>query len=84
MWAVREANCEIEKGSRPQTTPLLYMPCVGEVLERRRAGDDLDDLARDARLTDAVHIERQRADQFAGVLRGGIHRRHARALFRSY
>src|SRR5947209_20608688 len=48
--------------------------------ERRRAGDDLDYLARDARLPDAVHVERQRLYEFARVLRRRVHRRHARAL----
>ena len=44
---------------------------------RRRTGDDFDDLLRDRRLTDAVHVERQRVDQLAGILRRRIHRSHA-------
>src|SRR5687767_5644352 len=50
------------------------------LLRGRRARDYLDDLARDARLSDAVHVERQRLNQLARVLRRRVHRRHARAL----
>src|SRR5579885_1814203 len=67
----REAETALP--SRLQIIPRDFLKC-------RRARNDLDDLARDARLADAVHVERQRLNQLARVLRGGVHRRHARAL----
>src|SRR2546423_10919328 len=56
------------------------IPHPSSLLKRRRARNDLDYLARDARLPDAVHVERQRLYEFARVLRRRVHRRHARAL----
>lgn len=46
-------------------------------LQRFGAADDLDDLARDLGLADAVHERRQFIDPLAGVLRGRIHGRHS-------
>ena len=54
--------------------------CDLGLLRRRRARDYLDNLARDARLPYAVHVERQRLNQLARVLRRRVHRGHARAL----
>src|SRR5204863_5562541 len=47
---------------------------------RRRAADDLGDLFGDPRLPVLVVDERQLVDQGLGVVGGGLHRDHARAL----
>src|SRR5437899_5326714 len=47
---------------------------------RRRAADDLGDLLRDPRLPVLVVDQRQLVDQGLGVVGGGLHRDHARAL----
>src|SRR5215207_5824267 len=44
------------------------------------AGDDFHDLLRDVRLALAVHLQRVRVDQLAGVLGRVAHRGHARAV----
>src|SRR5579875_3937335 len=49
-------------------------------LESLRAGHDLEDLLGDLRLASAVHLQRQIADQLAGILRRIAHRRHSRAV----
>src|SRR5919199_5343498 len=64
------------------STHFILHPSAFTLSQRRRAGYDLDDLARDARLADAIHVERQGLDQLARVLRRRVHRRHARALLR--
>src|SRR6266700_7774873 len=51
---------------------------------RRRAADDLGDLFGDPRLAVLVVDERQLVDQGLGVVRGGLHRDHARALLRGH
>ena len=43
---------------------------------RLRAAHNLDDLVRDGRLTNAIGVERQSADQVRGVLRRRVHRGH--------
>ena len=50
-------------------------------LQRGGSGNDFDDLVGDRGLADAVHVQRQAVDQLARVLRRGIHRGHACALF---
>jgi hypothetical protein len=45
-----------------------------------RAGHDLEDLLRDLRLSRAVHLQRERVDQLARVLRRVAHGGHAGAL----
>src|SRR2546426_12632061 len=47
---------------------------------RRRSADDLGDFLRDPRLPVLVVDERQLVDQGLGVVGGGFHRDHARAL----
>src|SRR5580700_9139282 len=42
----------------------------------------LDDLARDRRLPDLVHVQRQRVDHVGGVARRRFHGRHARSVLR--
>jgi len=44
------------------------------------AGDDFDQLSGDLGLAGAVVVEGQLVDHIAGVARGAVHRRHARAL----
>src|SRR3712207_285622 len=48
--------------------------------DRLGTGDDLDQLLGDVGLSRAVVVERQLVDHLAGVARGVVHRRHARAL----
>src|ERR1041385_7760368 len=50
------------------------------LLKRLGAGDDLDQFLGDHRLTRPVVRDGLLADHFAGVARGVVHRRHARAL----
>src|SRR4029079_1166241 len=57
-------------------TKALCPSCSSWFLSRRRARDDLDDLARDCRLTDLVHVERQVLDHVRRVPRRRVHRRH--------
>lgn len=52
------------------------------VLERVRAGNDLEDLLGDLGLAGPVHVERKSVDQLLGVLRGVAHRGHAGAELR--
>src|SRR5258706_15097694 len=52
----------------------------GSASYRRRASDDLGDLLRDPCLAVLVVHERELVDQGLGVVRGGLHRHHARAL----
>src|SRR5438046_9630779 len=49
-------------------------------LHGRRAADDLGDFLRDPGLPFLVVDERELVDQGLGVVRGGLHRHHARAL----
>src|SRR3954471_21124429 len=51
-------------------------------LQRSRAGYHFDDLARDRRLSNLVHVERQLLDHVRRVARGGIHRGHLRGVER--
>src|SRR5437879_1361875 len=44
----------------------------------------LDDLASDRSLPHTVHIQRERLDHFAGILRGRIHRGHSSAVLAGY
>src|SRR5262245_40141997 len=48
--------------------------------ESVRAGDDLEDLLRDLRLSGPVHCKSQVVDQLAGILGRVPHRRHLRAV----
>ena len=48
--------------------------------ERLRARHDLDDLARDRRLTHLVHVERQARRSFRGVAGRRVHRGHPRGV----
>ena len=50
------------------------------VLERFRTRNDFDEFFGDVRLTLTVVLDRQLVDHVAGVARGVVHRRHARAL----
>src|SRR4051795_11298503 len=69
------------------TLPILWSAVVmlflrvESSLRRGRAGNDLDDFLRDRRLADAVVGQRQVTDHLGRVLRGGLHGRHAGALF---
>src|SRR5881396_3222434 len=47
---------------------------------RRRSADDLGDFLRDPGLPVLVVDERELVDQGLGVVRGSLHRHHARAL----
>src|SRR5215475_11878521 len=51
-------------------------------LDRLGAGDDLDQLLGDHRLTGAIVDQGVLADHFAGVAGGVVHRRHLRAVER--
>src|SRR5688572_27576434 len=69
-------------GSGPGQKPTAQSP--GPTLPcRRGAGHDLDNFARNRRLANLIHIERERVDNLARVLRRGVHRRHARGMLRS-
>ena len=46
--------------------------------ERLRARNDFDDLARDRRLPDLVHVQRQARDHVGRVLGRRVHRGHLR------
>src|SRR5271154_6803886 len=67
--------CEME--------PTLFLAMVGLPLERLGARNDLDQFLGDVGLTLAVVGHVQPVDHLAGVARGVVHRRHARALFGS-
>src|SRR5947208_11749614 len=47
-------------------------------LQRFGSRHDLDDFARNGRLPDLVHVQREVRDHVGGVLRRRIHRRHLR------
>ncbi len=70
------SHTKIKEGSRKHTRfPSLSYFFQGAALDlscRLRARNDLDDFSGDARLPDAIHVERQRLNQLARVLR----RRH--------
>src|SRR5438128_10875984 len=58
---------------------LHFSECI--LVGRLCAGYHLDDFPCDRRLADLVHVQRERIDDLAGVLRGGVHGRHARRVF---
>jgi hypothetical protein len=76
--AVTRAPAPRARARRPDGSerPRRASPPSG--LERFGAGDDLDQLRRDHRLTLSIVRERQLGDHLLGVLGGGVHRRHAR------
>lgn len=59
------------------------MVAARELLQRRGTGDDLDQFARNHRLSRAVERQRQLVDHLAGVLAGIVHGAHARRLLRA-
>ena len=73
-----QCACELYRRIEEYITRLGPRPPT----ERRRAGDDLDELRRDARLARAVVDERELVDELAGVLRGVLHGLHAAGLLR--
>src|SRR5438128_2545664 len=48
--------------------PFLTVGLLTLSSQRRRAGNDLDNLARDRRLTNAIHVQRQGRNQLTSVL----------------
>src|SRR5262249_19194776 len=63
-------------------SPRCRLKPAPQLLQSGGAADDLDNLAGDAGLADAVHIQRQPVDHIRGVVGGRIHRRHARGMLR--
>src|SRR5487761_2726826 len=64
------------------TLPMFSAITLLSLLERRCAGNDLDDFLGDGRLAHAIHVERERVDHVRGVVGCRIHRRHAGRMLR--
>src|SRR5216683_8327929 len=64
--------------------PILFLAMSVKFLcgpsQRLGAGDDLDQLLGDSRLTRAVIVEGEAVDHLAGIAGRTVHRRHPRSL----
>merc|ERR1719218_53345 len=76
----QDCASQAQRGSGVHTIKMLVYS--RRLVGRVGAGDDLHELLRDLRLAGAVHLLLQFALQFLGVVRRGLHRRHAAGKLR--